>query len=470
MNRREPDEAGHESGLRMDQREFIDSFLRSGQSEIIVLRAGPGSGKSWVLGELAARYLAKDPSGRVLILTPPVLPEFFAERFRREHVPHILGSRLKFRELLDSGDGEMSWPFGAITVMSVDVARQADILESLEQLEWGLVIVDEAQYFSGLRANVVRKVGRQGTRIVMASAVEFDISKVCGPERREVVEWRLGGPDRVRLGAIVSELEFVLSTDEKRICDGVDALLGDPTSSPMESDSFVTVFARASESSPAALENSLRNLMSDGGVGSGTVLDPDNSSDEMVVKVAGERRLSQMPADYRDHLLDILHQIERLQTDSKLNALGDFLEGREIRKQNMRVCVLTAFASTAYYLGAGLEDRGLACLFLLGGVPAEEALDTVSSFEEGKGVLVASHAALKGFELAVTNLIFYEMPSAPTATRLILPRFQGLDEGDPLNIHVLVPASPQDGLVRKRLRLFRDEVSRWQSTLSHSQG
>jgi ERCC4-related helicase len=176
------------------------------------------------------------------------------------------------------------------------------------------------------------------------------------------------------------------------------------------------------------------------------------------------------PEDERRQWLDLLtvekvseiaaqavEEIETIGSDSKLVAFSGLI-GRfsETMIPLPRVCVLTKYLSTLYYVAAEIEIRGQACRLFHGGMSAEDRQSALALFCDSGGVLAATIAAMsEGVALGeVTDLVLYDFPSSRAALEQVLSRFDQFGRRTQLNVHVLVPSNGVDGSVTEALGLL----------------
>ena len=155
-----------EQGCTAYQGLFASEFVRQGSPRYQLLGAPVGSGKVYVASRIVSYMLKHDMARRVLVLTPSPLTQMWCARLREVDVRSIMVSRQAYRELL-AGTliGESPWRQHSIAVAPIDTAKQDDIAESLAQVHWDLVIIDQAHVLSGPHRLALLK------RLVSADAI-----------------------------------------------------------------------------------------------------------------------------------------------------------------------------------------------------------------------------------------------------------------------------------------------------------
>ena len=118
--------------------------------------------------------------------------------------------------------------------------------------------------------------------------------------------------------------------------------------------------------------------------------------------------------------------MEAIQVDSKLGAFGALLvDLTEIETPPRRICVITEYVGTLYYLAAEIEGRGLACPLLHGGMNYDDRRESLTVFANTGGILLASRAVMtEGIDLRhLTDVVLYDLPASPLALQVVLGRF-----------------------------------------------
>ncbi|MBW9223271.1 DUF3883 domain-containing protein [Methanothermococcus sp. SCGC AD-155-E23] len=102
-----------------------------------------GAGKTIMAGLLIKELLMRGMIERVLV----VVPGHLKEQWRRELWEKFYES-FKVMERLDFKSGDNPWERYSQVITSIDFAKQEDILKTLENVSWDLVVVDEAHKMS----------------------------------------------------------------------------------------------------------------------------------------------------------------------------------------------------------------------------------------------------------------------------------------------------------------------------------
>jgi len=385
-------------------------------------------------------------------------------------VPSLLVDRYRFREMLDSTAGGEFWPKGAVAVLSRDFARQPDIQDSLANASWDLVIANEAHSFTGTRAEVLRRIGASAERIILAGPLDFTPLDSFPAEEATVVEWRR---DRVvdhngkRLDMVprpvLHEVSFSLSEVELRLRSIVRDLCDVLRGTAGMAEQKATTLLRNLESSPAALEGVLQRLTEG-------ILSQDGM--DALLEVSEEEKPEDRPCALLDRptaekVAEIarraLQEVDAIGSDSKLNAFSELLNHLDKSKMpSRRICVLTEYLATLYYLAAETEGRGIVCRLFHGGMQYEDRRERLTVFANTGGVLIATRAVMtEGLNLPdVTDLVLYDLPANERALQVVLGRFDRFGKTSQLTVHALVESDGTVSALLESLRRLHDMGSR----------
>ncbi len=449
------------------QTAFVETCFDPASKRVILLRGDVGLGKTAALVALSNRLLQEEPTTRVLLLAPAALRSQFMQMLSEANVPSLLIDRYKVREMLDlTTEGEF-WPRGVVVVMSLDFAKLPDILNRLSETRWDLVIVDEVhRSMTGARAEVLRRVGAPAKRVVLATAIELARTDLFPGEIATTVEWRrnrIVNHDGTLLDTLprplLHEIFFSLSPGELSLLNTVGELVQRREVGTPQSNLTANSMLRCFQSSPVALEHSLQRLAE----GLRAQIDLDDPVGEPEDDLSEDGSSLRIEPNAEANVAAIarraLTQIEEIGGDSKLKAFGDLLaQFNEVEMPSRRICVVTNYLGTLYYLAAEIEDQGRACQLLHGGMSAEERQAVLAQFSVTGTILTATAAMLQeGIALPeVTDLVLYDIPSSKIALQVVLGRFDRFGRMNRLNVHVLTPSNVGNDPAPEGLAFLRE--------------
>jgi ERCC4-related helicase len=433
---------------------FVEVFFDPASKRVILLRADVGLGKSTALVALVTRLLRQRPTAKVLLLAPGALRVWFVEQLRSAGIPALSVDRYQFREMIESAAGQELWPAGAVSVLTREFARQEDIGQALGATHWDLLIVDEAHQFQGaLTGRVLRYVAETSDRVVLATStlLSLDLPGSFANDDITVVQWRrdqivdfngdlLDSMPR----PFVRLVPFTLSTAELSLAETVSELCQVFQTGTTQQHLIARLLLQSLQSSPAALENVLtriresRNRIAHG-------MPWLESPEEEQLEDQGDGSVDLNQAEKAKEIASrALDALETAGSDSKLAGLVALLRHIDALKSSAaRICVLTEYLGTLFYLAAEIESRGKTCHVFHGGMDAEERQRTLARFKHDGGILAANRAAMsEGVALSeVTDLVMYDIPGSPAALERVVARVDRFGRQTQLNIHVLVPSN-----------------------------
>ena len=450
------------------QAELVETVFSPSSKRIVLLKASAGLGKGVALVAVARRLLQERPNARALFLVPSALRYQFAKMLDDASVPSLLVDRYVFREMLDSAVGQDIWPTGKATVLSIDFAKQPDILDSLVRCHWDILFVDEWHLAGRLRARAFRRIETSANRLVLASATSQNagVSDVFMPKDMTVVEWRrdqivdlegkqlLAAPPRAvhEISYTLDEMELSLRRTVIELCK---LLGGSAVIKAFQRKTYI----RLLESSPAAIEGALQRLVDRVALPNvpeelSDLLDEteDDDSPTGYSKIRNSEEVARVAEK-------ALHKIEASTSDSKLKAFGELLTGiHGPNAPSRQVVVLTDFVATLFYLAADIEGRGMACQLLHGSMGFEERVRSLELSSTEGGTLVATRAVIgQGIDLRkVTDLVLYDPPLSSAAVEQVLGRFDRIGRTTQLNIHIFTSTNIPEDLLADSLGTIAD--------------
>ncbi len=219
---------------------------------------------------------------------------------------------------------------------------------------------------------------------------------------------------------------------------------------------IATALRRRLESSLAALESILR------GLAEGAQDRFDGTPESVEEEAAHEMRAYRMDRSTAEKAAaavgHALQQIEAIATDSKLGAFGLALNHiKRVGKPSRRICVLTDYLTTLYYLAAEIEGKDISYYLLHGAMSADDRRRSLKLFRNKGELLLATRAVLieDACLSEVTDLVLYDGPDSEATLRQVLARFDRFGRVDQLCVHVFTSSNGFEGLAAKRLGIIR---------------
>src|SRR6202030_1386276 len=152
----------------------------------------------------------------------------------------------------------------------------------------------------------------------------------------------------------------------------------------------------AADSSPLALQEFLQRMRPSKAaelLRQGTLFDASEPLDSTTPEISGE-------------VGSIQELVDGISLDSKLEAFLRYL--RESVDNHRRVVVECRFSATARYLKSALGDVPSPVFILTADLAPKQTLDIINEFEEKRGILITSVAALRGVEISAEIVVPYD--------------------------------------------------------------
>lgn len=463
---------GHEPSVPLPhQAAFIERFFAAPTVRVHLLQSDAGLGKSLTVAHLIRRLLEVHPNARILVLLPKALLMQMRSVLSSIGVNANVVDRFRYRELQDAvRPDDTVWRAGGVFLLSVDFARQEDIADNLATVAWTLLVVPEAHLLRGRREQVVRRIvaSSPDLQMVLATVTGIDEISTFGIEPVAVTRWnrsqvvdhagrRLCEQPPTHLQFI----EFEEETPERQIRETVEEIvdqLGGETRSIFQG----SIIRESLASSPAALEGCLcrlRNrLAHDFWEPVDDVEDEDENDALDLPGIASER-----PSCLLAAVNNCLAELESLTVDSKLNAFVGWLTTMQRKDLGLtRICVVTEYLATLFYLQTRLNETGLEPLVVSGAMSFDDRARNVDTFRRDGGILLATSSTMEGFDLPqVETLILYDLPRSTLRLTQLYGRFQRFGRKTPLRLAVLRCPTRADSttvIFDKLLELVTDQA------------
>ena len=171
------------------QIEAVYHYILQNPRPRFLLADDPGAGKTIMAGltlkELKLRGLVE----RTLIVVPGHLKEQWLREMKERFNETF---QIVDRGLIKSSFGRNVWEDFSQVITSMDFARQEDVLESLKEVTWDLVIIDEAHKLSAYRyGEKTKKTKRYILGEVLSETSRFLLFLTATPHRGDPENFRL---------------------------------------------------------------------------------------------------------------------------------------------------------------------------------------------------------------------------------------------------------------------------------------
>ncbi|GBF36549.1 helicase-related protein [Methanofervidicoccus abyssi] len=423
-----------------------------------------GLGKT-IEAAVIARYLEKRGVKRVLLLLPRILMRQWKEELMRVGIAEVYIRELErytFDYLRSAG-----FPEGYY-IASIDTVKKEDFKSKIRDIEWDLIIVDEAHNIGGetLRDSLIRDLKAKNILFLSATPHRGNAARYIGmlshldpslkamATKLDNVEFYRATHNCLvhrRTKEVVNELEgrevfpkchiravvAKASMDEKEFADGIVDFLRElirevkKSSEDLEKTPeglLAVILRKRVSSSPRAAIKTLKTIIENFGAKITGNVSSDHSRvsrifgtsyDEMDIEDDADERLNEIAAKYAGifeerhirRLQEFINLARRIEEhDSKLETLRDIIE-YHIEKGS-KVIVFTEYKDTLDYLEEKLKDLNP---LTISGANRDEWGCILADFEsKERSLLIATDVASEGLNLQIANVVVnYESPWTP---------------------------------------------------------
>ncbi|WP_430386728.1 DEAD/DEAH box helicase [Blastomonas fulva] len=403
------------------QRSVIETY--SASVRYIYLTAPAGAGKTTTAVALALLNASRNPNARILMIAPArSLITQYADRLKVAGLNTKLIDRYAYRNLIDTNHSSAIWPGGITYGITTGLAAQSDVASTLFRTPWDLVVADEVRGPDTRNWAFLNQLLPSAAKALIITSTEHS-HDTTESEAANVI-WNLN--------ELVDHTGQSLAPNPpsiRTINFKADLARED---SKLQIDKLPHVFADAAASSPAALERAIESYLARGSVEDEEQIDTDAPSNP-----------HKFESDIRATLLSVEEHLAELIQDRKASALLCLLKNRIRDNPCSRICVVTRFISTAYYLSSFIETEGVAGLLAIGTSPIDDRRENMHLFVDSPPpmVLITTSGAVTSEPALrqVTDLIFYEAAQSSPQVDMIVGQANSIGRKDELRIYEMKP-------------------------------
>jgi ERCC4-related helicase len=478
-------------GLQSWQAKFVASFLEAGSPPFQLLAAPPGTGKTQACIAIATEIAAQEAK-RILVLTPAPLCEEWRTRLgdALSKIPVFFVNRQTYRELEAAVQiGQSPWYARGIYVISQDLAKQSDFAESLTEVTWDLVIVDEAHRLaSPQRTSLLKRLVSQGEiqKLLLVtpmpvSALEKRLNPLPNQQSffptalsitswyGELIDWYGTSVERPLVDLKV--VPYTRGDDEVQFLSKFLSLMPDPKTTIGASRFLIRLLIQRAASSLFAIEQSLQRLSHRLKITAEEVESLFGKEIMGLTEAAVdleevEPKIEQTPLEWTDEQISLmvveqcLEEIDRVSTDEKLNVVKGLILSiiNEQADGLPRICIFSMYNDTVLYLHTATGDIGIPSFKITGAVTFTERQHIVNQFLKKGGLLIGTDGGLsEGIDLKeVTSVIHYDLPPNPMVFEQRCGRFERFGRKTPCKTYML---RDESGVLPFESRLIESATS-----------
>ncbi|MGQ9638769.1 MAG: helicase-related protein, partial [Thermodesulfobacteriota bacterium] len=377
----------------------------------------------------------------------------------------------KFQEnfkVLDRAVMNASWGQNVFTtnnqvIVSMDFAKQDDVMSALRESRWDMCIVDEAHKLSAYKyGQKIKKTERYNFGELLSPLTSYLLFLTATPHRGDPENFRLlldllepgffadismltesienkdnplflrrlkedlkdfdGAP--IFPPRTVETVKYYLSEDEKRLYNEVTEYVEKHFNKALEKEKrnvtfALTILQRRLASSVRAIRKSLerrfgrlKDLYAKGQILQETEYDEDYIEDlaenerwkkeeEMLEKLTSAETLEELKEEIGklEELVAIAKEVEKKEVETKLNELKGVMDAENLQKTETKLLIFTESKDTLEYLVEKLKKWGYSVTFIHGGLNLDQRIRAENEFRNQAQIMVSTEAGGEGINL-----------------------------------------------------------------------
>lgn len=419
-----------------------------------------GGGKTIMAGLLLKELKYRGLVDRTLIVIPSHLKHQWLRELKEKFNEKFL---VIDRGIITASWGRNIWQEQNQIITSVDFGKQEDVMVSLAETDWDLIIVDEAHKMAAYRyGDKTKKTNRYKLGELLSRKTKFLIFLTATPHRgdpenfrlflnllepnlfasidllKEAVKSKENPPFIKRLKEDfknfdgtplfpprkVRTIKYRLSDDEKRLYNAVTEYVQNYYQIAQKKEKRNVTFAlmilqRRLASSTRAVCRSLerrrnrlgellqkgRILQEEGFIEEEYLEDLSEEErwreEELLERLTSAETLDELKEEIKklDELVVLAKEVEKKEIEVKLEQLKEVIESKKVKENQIKLLIFTEAKDTLEYLVEKIRGWGFTTTFIHGGLSLDRRIEAESEFKNITQVMVATEAAGEGINL-----------------------------------------------------------------------
>jgi len=425
-----------------------------------LLADDPGAGKTIMAGLLLKELKYRGLVERILIVVPGHLKEQWLREMKEKFYESF---SIVDRNIMTSEWGRNVFAEKNQVIISMDFAKQDDVMLALKDTRWDLCIVDEAHKMSAYKyGKKIDKTQRYRLGEVLSQISTYLLFLTATPHRGDPENFRLlldllepglfANPKMLyeatqnkenplflrRLkedlkdfdGAPifpprkVKTIKYNLSDYEKELYNAVTEYVQEYFNKALEKENrnvafALTILQRRLASSVCAIRKSLERrlkhleeLYRKGELYHHKVEYDEEiledleekerwKEEELLEKLTSAENLYELKEEIEklEELVDLAKKVEEKQIETKLNELRKLMEEEKIHQTKTKLLIFTEFKDTLEYLVNKLKEWGYSVAFIHGGMRLDDRIRAEAEFRNQAQIMVSTEAGGEGINL-----------------------------------------------------------------------
>jgi superfamily II DNA or RNA helicase len=442
------------------QIEAVYHYIMANPNIRFLLADDPGAGKTIMAGLLLKELKYRGLVDRTLIVVPGHLKDQWLRELKE-----------KFQErftVLDRATMNSSWGQNVFSdndqaIISMDFAKQDDVMFALKDVKWDLCIIDEAHKMSAYKyGDKISKTQRYTFGELLSPLTNYLIFLTATPHRGDPENFRLlidllepGFFANVDMLAQsiqdrdnplflrrlkedlkdfdgtpifpprkVETVKFYLSEDEKSLYNAVTEYVEKHFNKALAKEKrnvtfALTILQRRLASSGRAIRKSLerryerlKELYAKGKIIQQEGYDEDYLEDleenerlkkeeELLEKLTSAETLEELREEIGklEELVTIAKEVEKKEVETKLNELKKVMDSEHLQESKTKFLIFTESRDTLEYLVEKLRKWGFRVSFIHGGLNLDQRIRAENDFKNQTQIMVSTEAGGEGINL-----------------------------------------------------------------------
>lgn len=448
------------------QIEAVYHYILKSPNIRFLLADDPGAGKTIMAGLLLKELKYRGLVNRVLIIVPGHLKYQWLREMKERFQENFI---IVDRGVMNASWGQNIWLEQSQVITSLDFAKQEDVMASLKESFWDLVIVDEAHKMAAYKyGEKITKTARYQFGELISQITKYLLFLTATPHRGDSENFRLFldllqpgffADTRMLETSIkdkdnplflrrlkedlkdfnnaplfpprhVETVKYQLSEQEKRLYNAVTEYVRQNFNKALQKEKrnvafALTILQRRLASSVRAVRKSLERRLNrlQELYQKGLILQELNyteeyledleeklrwdKEDELLEKLTSAETLEELKVeiDKLAQLVDMAKEVEKQEIETKLNRLREVIEDSKIRETGAKLLIFTESKDTLEYLADKIKKWGFTVSVIHGGMNMDDRIRAEHEFKNKAQIMVATEAAGEGINLQFCSLM-----------------------------------------------------------------
>lgn len=423
-----------------------------------------GLGKTFEAGMILKEYQLRGLACRILILTPASLVnQWYLE----------LTTKFQIDAYVNYYPG--CWSYADCTIASIDTAKRDEHARDILQMEYDLLIVDEAHKLKNERTQnfrLVKDIKAKFLLLLTATPIQNDLKELfnlisllrpalLGSYRgfkSKFIKDRCVPKNPLELRELLNQV--MVRNDRKNInislpTREVQLYPLQLTSEEQDFYESVTGLVRREYLRRVSARQNILNLIT---------LQREICSSTFAAEETLQKMKSDQPADssWREQLEELCLMALNIKYNQKYGTVREILKA-ELAHPGSKVIIFTEFLATQEYIYRRLREEGYATLIFNGHFSPHEKHLVLQKFAESGQVLVSTESGGEGLNMQFCNVIInYDLPWNPMRVEQRIGRIHRLGQTKIVQIYNLCTKDTIEELIlhlmHKKINMFREVI------------